>query len=112
MEGTRRNGRRARARTETKRGMKGKKKAKKCLTRAMHNGERRNPLAGVPRNKYAPFVLVRGGQPLGRRQNRKGAAAVKGRRKYRARADEDTSGDGWVSGRIFRRHRRRRSFPS
>lgn len=31
---------------------------KKCLTRAMHNGERRNPLAGVPWNKYMPFVLV------------------------------------------------------
>lgn len=24
----------------------------------MHNGERRNPLAGVPWNKYMPFVLV------------------------------------------------------
>jgi len=76
--------RRARARAETKRGMKGKEKAKKCLTRAMHNGERRNPLAGVPRNKYAPFVLVRGGRSAGRRQNGKGVAAVKGRRKYRA----------------------------
>lgn len=30
----------------------------------MHNGERRNPLAGVPWNKYMPFVLVtRDGKP-------------------------------------------------
>lgn len=46
------------ASSKTKRGVKGKEKVEKCLTRAMHNGEKRNPLAGVPRNKYAPFVLV------------------------------------------------------
>jgi len=35
----------------------------------MHNGERRNPLANVPRNKYVPFVLVRG--LVGQRKNGK-----------------------------------------
>lgn len=45
--------------TRIKRGVERQEKVKKCLTRVMHNGERRNPLAGIPRNKYTPFVLVR-----------------------------------------------------
>jgi len=72
----------------------------------MHNGEWRNALAGTPRNKYAPFVLVRGS--VGRRENGKRVAGGERRRprEYRGRKRE------WrriAGGRIFhRRHRRRR----
>jgi len=65
--------------------MKGKEKAEKRLTRAMHNGERRNPLAGVPRNKYVSFVLVR--RLVGRRENER--MTEKGVSEYRALRNED-----------------------
>jgi len=95
---------------DKKGGWKGKKKRGKCLTRAMHNGERGNPLAGVPWNKYVPFVLVKGEGEEGGfgRPEREWKESMRERERGRRPRENRGRRRTWQRGRLFRRRRRRR----
>lgn len=85
-------------RQRKKKGYEKKRKSEEMLNEGeMHNGERRNPLAGMPRNKYAPFVLVRGS--VGRGENRKRVAAGGEKRRpriSRTKTRAETN-NGWTN---------------